>query len=271
MSDKMRKRNRQEAACPGGRSARRRRGVLSRAFVRYRTGRERRRSFWRAIWRVLWRVGVVGLAAGLMLGGLVLVVSGGMVSLTEANILTTGEAAGGMYDCILVLGAGVRDDGSPSDMLHDRVVTAYGVYEALAGQGRRVPLLMSGDHTGDYNEVGVMKALAVELGAPGEDVFLDHAGYSTYESLWRAKNVFGAKRVLIVTQGYHLHRAMYIARELGMEADGVSADLRPYRGQTTYALREMLARFKDLFVAARGKAVGEPTGPVDLGGNGNLT
>ncbi len=275
MSDKGRKRNRQEAVRPSGPSARRRRGVLSRAWVRFRAGRERRCSFWLTLWRVawpaLWRVGVVCLAAGLMLGGLVLVVSGGMVSLTEEAILTKETVVGRDYDCILVLGAGVRDDGSPSDMLYDRVVTACGVYEVLAGQSKRVPLLMSGDHTGDYNEVGVMKSLAIELGVPGTDVFLDHAGYSTYESLWRAREVFGAKRILIVTQGYHLHRALYIARELGLEADGVSADLRPYRGQTKYELREMLARYKDLFVAARGDDVGEPTGPVDLGGDGNLT
>ncbi len=266
----MRKRNRQEAVRPGGRSARCRRGILSRIFVRFRAGRERRRSFWRAAWRVLWRVGVVCLSAGLMLGGLVLVVSESIVDLTEEAILTA-EAAGREYDCILVLGAGVRDDGTPSPMLYDRVVTACALYTAMAAQGEAIPLLMSGDHTGDYNEVGVMKSLAVELGVPGEDVFLDHAGYSTYESLWRAREVFGAKRVLIVTQEYHLHRAMYIARELGMEADGVSADLRPYRGQTKYELREMLARYKDLFVAARGEDAGEPTEPVDLAGDGNLT
>jgi vancomycin permeability regulator SanA len=171
------------------------------------------------------------------------------------------------YDCILVLGAGVRDDGSPSDMLYDRVSVSAEVYAALGD----TPLLMSGDHTGDYNEVGVMKALAVELGVPSEDVFLDHEGYSTYESLYRAKHMFGAKRVLIVTQEYHLYRALHIARELGIEAVGIPADLRPYRKQKLYELRECLARFKDMFTAAKGEYSGQPDPPVSLKGNGNLS
>jgi vancomycin permeability regulator SanA len=130
---------------------------------------------------------------------------------------------------------------------------------------------MSGDHTGDYNEVGVMKALAVELGVPSEDVFLDHEGYSTYESLYRAKQVFGAKRILIITQEYHLYRALYIARELGLEAEGISADLRPYRKQASYDIREHLARFKDFFTAAKGDYDGHLDPPVDLDGNGDDT
>ena len=121
-----------------------------------------------------------------------------------------------------------RDDGTPSDMLYDRVSVSAKVYAALGD----TPLLMSGDHTGDYNEVGVMKSLAVEMGIPSEDVFLDHEGYSTYESLYRAKAVFGAKKIIIITQEYHLHRALYIARELGMEAVGVSADLRTMRNMS---------------------------------------
>ena len=170
------------------------------------------------------------------------------------------------YDCILVLGAGVRADGTPSDMLRDRVTVAVELYHATGA-----PLLMSGDHTGDYNEVGVMKALAVEMGVPSEDIFLDHEGYSTYESIYRAKGVFGAETILIVTQEYHLHRALYIARELGMEAEGVSADLRPYRKQARYTLREHLARFKDLFTVAKGDYEGHLDPPVDLDGDGNLT
>ena len=170
------------------------------------------------------------------------------------------------YDCILVLGAGVRADGTPSDMLRDRVTVAVELYHATGA-----PLLMSGDHTGDYNEVGVMKALAVEMGVPSEDIFLDHEGYSTYESIYRAKGVFGAETILIVTQEYHLHRALYIAGELGMEAEGVSADLRPYTKQKQYSLREHLARFKDLFTAAKGDYEGHLDPPVDLDGDGNLT
>ncbi|MBR6781766.1 MAG: YdcF family protein [Clostridia bacterium] len=198
---------------------------------------------------------------------LVLTVSLTMVRLTAPAIVTTDTLPDGAeYDCILVLGAGVRADGTPSDMLRDRVSVAVELYKVTGA-----PLLMSGDHTGDYNEVGVMKALAVEMGVPSEDVFLDHEGYSTYESLYRAKRVFGARSILVVTQEYHLHRALYISRELGMKAEGVSADLRPYRKQTQYALREHLARFKDLFTAAKGNYEGHLDPPVDLDGDGDLT
>ena len=207
-----------------------------------------------------------------LMAALILSVSVGVVDVTAASVLPAVEAhaelEAGKYDCILVLGAGVREDGSPSDMLRDRVTVACELYTNTGGD---TPLLMSGDHTGDYNEVGVMKSLAASLGVPTEDVFLDHKGYSTYESLYRAKHVFGAKRILIVTQEYHLHRALYIARELGIEAVGVPADLRPYRGQTRYEAREVLARFKDFFSAAKGGYGGHLDLPVDLDGNGDLT
>ena len=212
------------------------------------------------------------LCAVLMLG-LVLTVSGEMVRITRDRI-TTAESLqtalmSGEYDCILVLGAGLKGDNiTPSDMLYDRVSVAAELYRL--GEGK-TPLLMSGDHTGDYNEVAVMKSLAVELGASSEDVFLDHAGYSTFESIYRAKEKFGAKKIVIITQEYHLHRALHIARELGMEAVGVSADLRPYRGQTRYNAREHLARFKDFFTAAKGEYDGHLDPPVDLGGDGNET
>ncbi|MBR3691875.1 MAG: YdcF family protein [Clostridia bacterium] len=145
-------------------------------------------------------------------------------------------------DCILVLGCGVRPDGSPSDMLADRLQRGIDLYSA----GAAPKLLMSGDHgTKGYNEVGAMKAFADAAGVPAADVFLDHAGFSTYESVYRAKEIFKAERVIIVTQGYHLHRALYIARELGLEAWGVDADLRSYYGQTARDVREILARCKD--------------------------
>ena len=225
----------------------------------------------RSLFCALWQTALLLLLCASLLVGLILTVSGCVVSITSERITTkdalSAELGAGKYDCILVLGAGVWRDGTPSPMLHDRVTVACEAYAALGD----VPLLMSGDHTGDYNEVGVMKALAVELGVPSEDVFLDHEGYSTYESLYRAKQVFGAKRILIITQEYHLYRALYIARELGMEAEGISADLRPYRKQASYDIREHLARFKDFFTAAEGDYDGHLDPPVDLNGDGNLT
>ena len=198
---------------------------------------------------------------------LVLTVSSEMVRITSDRIVTAETLPSGEYDCILVLGAGLKSDNvTPSDMLYDRVSVATDLYKAADG---KIPLLMSGDHTGDYNEVAVMKSLAVELGASSEDVFLDHAGYSTFESLFRAKEKFGAKRIIIITQEYHLHRALHIARELGMDAVGVSADLRNYRNQPHYDAREVLARFKDLFVAAKGEYEGSVGDAVNLNGNGD--
>ena len=204
---------------------------------------------------------------------LVLTVSSEMVRATADGVISSEDLQASLrtetYDCILVLGAGLKSDGvTPSDMLYDRVSVAVELYKAADG---KIPLLMSGDHTGDYNEVAVMKALAVELGVPSEDVFLDHEGYSTFESLYRARYMFNARRVVVVTQEYHLYRALYVARELEMNAVGVSADLRSYRNQPRYDAREVLARFKDLFVAAKGEYNGSVESPVDLGGDGNLT
>ena len=243
------------------------RGLLAGLSRKWEEGRTVRRSFFASLWQVGWRCAVLLALCGALLLTLVLTVSTSVAKLTAPSVLIEETIpADADYDCILVLGAGVKDDGTPSPMLYDRVTVAVRLYE-LTG----APLLMSGDHTGDYNEVGVMKALAVEMGVPSEDVFLDHEGYSTYESLYRAKGVFLAKRILIVTQEYHLYRALYIARELGMKAEGVSADLRPYRKQTVYSLREHLARFKDFFTAAKGDYDGHLDPPVDLNGNGNDT
>ena len=251
-----------------GRASLRLRGLLTRLSDRWKDGRMARRSFFRTLWRVGWRCGVLLLLCASLMLTLVMTVSSSMVKLTAEGIVATESLSPDAdYDCILVLGAGVRDDGTPSDMLYDRVSVSTEVYTALGD----TPILMSGDHTGDYNEVGVMKSLATELGVPSEDIFLDHEGYSTYESLYRAKAVFGAKKIIIITQEYHLHRALYIARELGMEAMGVSADLRPYRLQGRYNAREHLARFKDFFTAAKGDYDGHLDPPVDLNGDGNLT
>ena len=210
---------------------------------------------------------------GFLIMSMVLTVSLAMIHTTRDRVITleglAETADWGEYDCILVMGAGLQSNGAPSPMLGDRVTVACDVYRRVVDAD--VPLLMSGDHTGSYNEVRAMKRLAVELGIPSEQVFLDHEGYSTYESIYRAKYVYGAKKIVIVTQEYHLYRALHIARELGMEAVGVPADLRPYRNQSRYELRELLARYKDLFASAKGEASSPMDPPVSLTGDGNLT
>ena len=171
-------------------------------------------------------------------------------------------------DCILVLGCLVKDDGVPSDMLADRLKRGIELYE----QGAAPKILMSGDHgRADYDEVNAMKRVAVDAGVPSSDVFMDHAGFSTYESVYRAKEVFGADKIIIVTQEYHLYRALFIAESLGVEAYGVNADLRTYRGQTARDVREILARCKDF-----GNTIFKPEPTylgemIPIGGNGDLT
>lgn len=147
-------------------------------------------------------------------------------------------------DAILVLGCGVRPDGTPSLMLQDRLEMGLALYEA----GAAPKLLMSGDHSrAEYDEVNVMKNYVLERGVPSEDVFLDHAGFSTYESMYRARDIFQAQKIIIVSQRYHLYRAIYDARALGLQAYGVAAEDIAYTGQFLREVREILARDKDFF------------------------
>ena len=214
---------------------------------------------------------VAGILAGLAILGVTALFSlNAMVkATTKDNILSVEEAAAlEDVDCILVLGCGIHDDGSPSDMLHDRLRRSVELYEA----GAAPKLLMSGDHSRKgYDEVDAMKSFAIEAGIPSEDVFMDHAGFSTYESMVRAKEIFQAKKIIIVTQEYHLYRAIYIAEQLGMEAYGVSSNYRRYRNQSDMNTREVLARVKDVFSCIFWP---EPTylgETIPVWGNGNLT
>ena len=170
-------------------------------------------------------------------------------------------------DCIIVLGAAVWGD-KPSPMLEDRLLEGIALYN----KGVSKKIIMSGDHgTKGYDEVNTMKEYAIEKGIPSEDIFMDHAGFATYDSIYRAKEVFGAKKVIIVTQEYHLYRALHIANSLGLEAYGVGSDPQKYAGQTFREIREILARNKD-FV----KCIFKPK-PIYLGdaislsGNGDST
>ena len=162
----------------------------------------------------------------------------------RSRIVSPAEAADFGADCILVLGAGLLPDGSPSLMLSERIQTGVDLYEA----GVAPKLLMSGDHSRfDHDEVNAMKDAAMAQGVPSEDVFMDHAGFATYDSFYRAGAIFGVKKVVIVTQAYHLPRALWIARALGLEAVGVACDTRRYAGQLYRDVREILARDKDFF------------------------
>lgn len=161
---------------------------------------------------------------------------------TESRIITPEEAAKLDADAILVLGARVWDNGQPSGILKDRINAGIALYEAGASDR----ILMSGDHgQEDYDEVNAMKDYAIESGVAPEVIFMDHAGFSTYESVYRARDIFQIKTVVIVTQKYHLYRALFVARALGLNAYGVSADRRDYNPYILFSVREIFARCKD--------------------------
>lgn len=170
-------------------------------------------------------------------------------------------------DCIIILGAGIWGD-KPSPMLEDRLQEGIKLYQNNVSD----KIIMSGDHgREEYDEVNIMKKYAIENGVPSENIFMDHAGFSTYESIYRAKDIFKAKKVVIVTQKYHLFRALYIANQLGLEAYGVGADPRQYVGATYRELREIIARNKD-FIKCILKP--EPTylgDTIPVSGNGDIT
>ena len=204
---------------------------------------------------MLWTIAIVLMVFAVLGVFIVLIINHHVKTTTQANILTVDEAAAlADVDCIIVLGCQVRADGSLSDMLHDRLARGVELYHA----GAAPKLLMSGDHgQDDYDEVGAMKRFAVENGVASEDVFKDHAGFSTYETMYRAKEIFQANKVVIVTQEYHLYRAVYIAET--------------YRGQTQRDVREVLARCKD-YVMCLLKP--EPTylgDAIPVSGNGDVT
>ena len=170
-------------------------------------------------------------------------------------------------DCIIILGAGILED-KPSPILEDRLLEGIKLYQNSVSD----KIIMSGDHgRREYDEVNIMKNYAIEKGIPSENIFMDHAGFSTYESIYRAKYIFEAKKVVIVTQEYHLYRALYIANQLGLEAYGVGADPRQYVGAAYRELREILARDKD-FIKCIFKP--EPTylgDTIPVSGNGDIT
>jgi vancomycin permeability regulator SanA len=229
-------------------------------------GRKTHKKVWRKIGiavTVFVVIGVLGLSA-------VLGINAYVVHKAAPRIMTSEQTAElENVDCILVLGCLVKESGQPSDMLADRLRRGVELYQ----NGAAPKLLMSGDHgREDYNEVQAMKQYAIDEGIASGDIFMDHAGFSTYESIYRAKEIFGAEKILIVSQEYHLYRALYVAQALGVEAYGVASDYHNYLGQTARDIREILARNKDFFTAIfrpEPRFLGEETYPVS--GNGDMT
>lgn len=198
---------------------------------------------------------VVGVNAAIILG-------------TRGEIVDEASAASFDADAIVVLGASVMPDGTPSDILKSRLDQGITLYFA----GAAPKIIVSGDNgTESYNECWAMKRYAISRGVPSEDVFCDHAGFSTYETMYRAHHVFGAERVVIATQTYHLYRAIFDAKGVGMEAVGVSDDDRAYVSQHWYDLREIPARTKDflqVLFSVPSTFVGDP---ISLDQSGDVT
>lgn len=178
------------------------------------------------------------------------------------------DAVFGDWQAVIVPGASVLRSGAPSDVLADRLLTALELYE----NGRAEKFLLSGDDGQDgYDEVSAMRDFLLDRGVPGEDIFLDHAGFDTYDTLYRAQAIFGVTSAIIVTQEFHLPRALFIADALGIKNVGVIADRQPYVKAFIFSLREWPARFKALFdVVVHTK----PTylgGRIDITGDGQQT
>ncbi len=185
---------------------------------------------------------------------------------TKGRIYDTDYKESG-YDCILILGAKVYNN-KPSEMLQDRLDAGAMLYY----NGVAKKIIVSGDHGQDeYDEVNVMKSYLMNLGIPDSDIFMDHAGFCTYDSVYRASYIFGAKKMVIVTQEFHLPRAMFIADMYNIDCVGVSGDLHTYAGVEYNYIREIPARIKDFLLvlfSSKPKYMGET---IDLSSDASVT
>ena len=185
----------------------------------------------------------------------------------KTMLTSVGEAPVG--DAIIVLGAYVSPEGTVSDMLRDRLDFGLALYRA----GKAPKIIVSGDHgREDYDEVNAMRRYLQEREVPREDIFMDHAGFSTYDTVYRARDVFLVEKPLFVSQQYHVLRALYTAKQLGMDAHGVASDTQAYKGMGFYRLREYASRCKAFIQAEllvpQPKYLGDA---IPVWGNGSVT
>ena len=208
-------------------------------------------------------------ALSLLLAALLAAVGNAAVCLTTKGkmLSSVSDVKGQGYDCIIVLGCGVWGD-TPTTLLSDRLDAAVALYKA----GVAPKILMSGDHGRvNYDEVSVMRQYAMACGVPSEDIFMDHAGFSTYETMYRARDIFGIKKAVIVTQKYHLYRALYDAAAFDIEAVGVEATGHRFAGQTRWNIREVFARTKDFLWCIVKPSPTYLGDKIDIRGNGEVT
>lgn len=222
--------------------------------------RQRRRA-------ALWSLAAV--ATAVVIAGLAMLVPNLVIVLSARDVMVDRPEDAPQAEAAIVLGARVYPSGTPSPMLADRLETGVRLYR----MGKVQKLLLSGDHgQTTYDEVNAMLQYVTERGIPEEDVFTDHAGFSTYDTMYRARDVFQVKTALVVTQRFHLARAVYTARTLGLEATGVEADIQAYADEQRVAMRDWLARVKafvQLHITRPEPRYLGPTIPID--GDGRAT
>jgi len=193
-----------------------------------------------------------------------------LVISSTKNVVTDVDGASEINaECVIVLGAGVDGPtGTLSWVLKHRLDTAIELYKS----GAAPKLLMSGDHGRiGYDEVNAMKGYAIKHGVPSSDIFMDHAGFSTYETMYRAAHIFGVKRAIVVTQKFHIYRALYNAKRFGIVCVGVNSDQMVYSGHEYLELREKLSRTKDFvytIIKPKPKFLGEK---YSINGDGDVT
>ena len=198
---------------------------------------------------------------------LILIINSYVIDITKRKIKTADEIEENNINCILILGAGVWGN-SPSHMLEDRLLEGVNLYN----KGISSKIIVSGNHRDEqYNEVKVMKDFLIAKGIPSKDIFMDHAGFSSYDSIYRARDIFKVKKLVIITQKYHLYRSLYIAKKLNLKVYGVKSDKRKYRKQIYRELREIVARNKD-FLKCMLKPKPQFLGKeIPITGNGDIT
>lgn len=223
-------------------------------------------------------VGLLGWLLRLVAAALVLVVvaiGGPNVFMFAENVLgiespeqMQGDAPSYDADAIIVLGASVMPDGDPSPILKDRLDTAIDLYK----RGVAPKLIMSGDNSNShYNEVMNMCDYAIGQGVNRDDIFCDHAGVNTYDSMYRARYVFQANRLVVVTNEYHLYRSMFLSKAFGMDARGVASDKGAYTDMAYYEQREFMARVKDFYGVLTNVEPSTYSDMVSLAGSGAVT
>ena len=210
-----------------------------------------RKAIFRLIWKILFTTGIIS-ATGVLLPRMITAIYS-WNRVYEANSAPAERVA-------IIFGAGLRRDGSPTAILRDRVQTGVNLYFA----GKVEKLLMSGDNSVEYhNEPGAMRQYALSLGVPDEDIVLDYAGRRTYDTCYRARAIFGVERALLVTQKFHMPRALFLCNSLGLTAHGVEANNLNYRKVSLFLwnFREHLATvaaFLDIYVDKPVPVLGMP-------------